>query len=336
MAITIRIKSNNDDSSEAKAAAQVKKILEKELSQISKYSKGEILIISNVTLFGQETKDIDIIMIGKLENLKLQITSETKDKSFTTLPVAKRETYLNSFCYVIELKEHSHSGVKQDGLNLLVKYNQKWSDATSQSEKQKYALMKYFNEQLGFSPSICNFIWLRNISSNELVQLNQNRKDNLLPSSFSLIDIVTKSTYQFAPFKPENQSYCTINCVNLANKDLFDLKRIHQVFNLFSEIRMASGDLTRKKIEQITSATLDKQQYAQDIGKKLTIIAGRAGTGKTVRLLRIACDLAVNKGSRSLILTYNHALVSDIRRVFLTCPPFCDMIFSYLYISKLQ
>ena len=41
MAITIRIKSNNDDSSEAKAAAQVKKILEKELSQISKYSKGE-------------------------------------------------------------------------------------------------------------------------------------------------------------------------------------------------------------------------------------------------------------------------------------------------------
>jgi len=315
MAIRIRIKTYHEESSETTAANQLKKQLEKELSGISQFTTGEILIISNITLFGQETKDIDIVMIGILQNFKLQINSNAKDKNNAQLPEARREAYFNSFCYAIEVKDHSYSGVKQDGLNLLVRYNQKWSDATSQSEKQKYALVNYLLEHLGFSPNICNFIWLRNISSNELKQLNQNHKDNLLPSSFSLVDIVTKSTYQSTPFKPDNQSYCIINCVNRANADLFDLKSLQKVFNLFSEVRIASGELTRKKIEQITSASLDKQQYAQDIGKKLIIIAGRAGTGKTVRLLRIACDLAVNKGSRSLILTYNQALVSDIRRV---------------------
>jgi len=315
MAITIKIKSNNEASSESTAARQLKEQLEKELSASSRYATGEILIISNVTLFGQETKDIDIVLIGKLQNFKQQITSTATDRNHTQLPEVKRESYINSFCYVIEVKEHSHSGVKQDGLNLLVKYNDKWCDATTQSEKQKYALINYLNEHLGFTPTICNFIWLRNISFHELVQLNQNHKDNLLPKSFSFVDIITKSTYQSIPYKPDNQSYCIINCVNKYNEESFVLSEIQRVFNLFSEVRQASGELTRKKIEQITNATLDNQQYAQNIGNKLTIIAGRAGTGKTVRLLRIACDLAVNKGYRSLILTYNHALVSDIRRV---------------------
>jgi len=315
MAIQIRLKTNNDETPEAYASKQLKKQLEVELSSISNYASGEILIISNVTLFGQETKDIDIILIGKLQNLKFTITSNAKDKNFTILPSSKREAYINSFCYVIELKEHTNTGIRQDGVKLLVKYREKWSDATSQSEKQKYALKNYLTENLGFAPNICNFIWLKNLSYRELAQLNQDRTDNLLASSFSFVDIVTKSTYQLTPFNPENQTYCIINCVSKDKSDSFNIIGLQNIFNLFSEIRKASGELTRKKMEQITKTTLDHQQYSQDIGNKLTIIAGRAGTGKTVRLLRIACDLAVNSGSRSLILTYNHALVSDIRRV---------------------
>lgn len=46
----------------------------------------------------------------------------------------------------------------------------------------------------------------------------------------------------------------------------------------------------------------------------MVIISGKAGTGKTIRLLKIACDIAINKGARCLILTYNLALVSDIKR----------------------
>ena len=315
MAITIRIKSFNDDSSEAKALKQLKNQLESNLSVISQYASGEILLVSNITLFGQETKDIDIVMIGKFQNFKISVTSLAKDKNSVELPTIRREAYVNSFCYVIEVKDHGFASVRQDGLNLLVLYNDKWSDATSQSEKQKYALRSYLLDHLNFAPTICNFIWLRNISPPELVQFNHKHRDNLLPSVFSIGELITKSTFQYLPYKPDNQSYCIINCTNPSNVDLFDLNSLTQVFNLFTEVRKASGELTRLKIEQITSATLDKQQYAKSIGNMLTVIAGRAGTGKTVRLLRIACDLAINSGKRSLILTYNHALVSDIRRV---------------------
>lgn len=315
MAIHVKTKTYGEDSPETAALKVLKDQFEKELGPFTKSSNGEILIVSNVTLFGQETKDIDLIVIGKLQNFKLQITANAKNKNFEVLPSEKRETFINNFCWIIEVKDHSFAGVKQDGLNLLVKYNDKWSDATNQSEKQKYALVNYLNENLGFSPTICNFIWLRNISNNELVQLNQNRKDNLLPTSISFFDLVTKSTYQSTPFKPDHQPYCIINCIPKNHQDEFDLTSFRRVFNLFSEVRQASGELTRKKIEQITRTTLDKQQYAENIGNILTIIAGRAGTGKTVRLLRIACDLAINKGCRSIILTYNHALVSDIRRI---------------------
>ena len=58
-----------------------------------------------------------------------------------------------------------------------------------------------------------------------------------------------------------------------------------QFFNLFTKVCDPSGELTRLNIEQITSATLDKQQYAQGILNKLTLIAGQAGTGRTHPIL---------------------------------------------------
>ncbi len=42
---------------------------------------------------------------------------------------------------------------------------------------------------------------------------------------------------------------------------------------------------------------------------------GRAGTGKTVKLLHISYELYRKQEQRCLILTYNKALVSDLRRI---------------------
>ena len=50
------------------------------------------------------------------------------------------------------------------------------------------------------------------------------------------------------------------------------------------------------------------------LGEQLLIIRGRGGTGKTVRLIQIANQAYEENGLRSLILTYNKALVADISR----------------------
>lgn len=60
----------------------------------------------------------------------------------------------------------------------------------------------------------------------------------------------------------------------------------------------------------------DVEKLLTDVGSKLTIVTGRAGTGKTVQLLQLAFILAnENYANRCLILTYNNALVSDIKRL---------------------
>ena len=89
-----------------------------------------------------------------------------------------------------------------------------------------------------------------------------------------------------------------------------------RLFTLFDKYKSALGNLTRARLERITrNRLLGDQAYVAAIGQKLILLRGRAGTGKTIKLLHIANDLCVCHGERVLVLTYNRLLVSDIRRM---------------------
>lgn len=142
-------------------------------------------------------------------------------------------------------------------------------------------------------------------------------KHNYLPNKFTFPFILQLACIQQPPYNPKDKDgnlkgYCSYSA--LRKNESFDYSQMESVFEIFEKVKVGTGQLTRKKIEQITSKILGEQQYAKAIGEKLIVISGRAGTGKTIKLLKIACDLAINIGARSLILTYNHALVSDIKR----------------------
>ncbi len=347
MSVKIKIK-GNQETNEYKDAIVLKEIFENEFR--NKQINGEILIISNATLFGQDTKEVDLIVVGKFEKYSIQIktkvkfpndvnfniqipkniTDEEKQKEFYNQEKERllneqeeRLLFIKDFCFVIEIKRHRAEDIKLDGLTMLVKYKDKFHDVTTQSENQKYALSNYFKDRINFSPYICNFIWFRNISSNSIKELLGNNPDildqhNYLPNRFGLRWLFQLACIQSIPFNPtdynkkELKKYCIFN--SLRKKQEYDFGEIEQIFDLFTKVKQGFGDLTRQKIERITKDILKDQKYAQAIGEKLVIIAGRAGTGKTVKLLNIACDLAVNQGGRCLILTYNHALASDIKR----------------------
>ncbi|MCW3104076.1 MAG: hypothetical protein JWO09_2516 [Bacteroidetes bacterium] len=322
MAVKISIKGDKE-TNEYKDALALKQIFEKEF--INKDTSGEILIISGATLFGQDVKDVDLIVLGNFENYSCKVKSKAEIGFYDNrkeLELKERLIYINSFCFVIETKRQRAEDIQLNGIQLLVRYNDKLHDVTTQSEKQKYALMSFFKDRLDFTPYICNFIWFRNINWESIKQLlgnNENvlTKHNYLPNTFSLAFLFQLACVQSTPYnltdkdgKPKG--YSSFKC--LKKSQVFDLKEMNSTFELFEKVQVGVGQLTRKKIEQITSKLLDNQQYAQAIGQKFIVISGRAGTGKTIKLLRIACDLAVSKGARCLILTYNHALVSDIKR----------------------
>ena len=323
MSVAIRIKGNKE-TSEYQDALTLKQYFDNAFSKIE--ISGEILIVSNATLFGQEVKDVDLIVIGSFEKYSCKVKSKAISKienEEKELELKERLVFVNDFCFVIETKKHRAEDIQLNGLNLLVRYNDKFSDATTQSEKQKYSLKNFFKDRLKVVPYICNFIWFRNVaweSLKDLIGKNENAltKHNLLPSTFSFPFLIQLACVQRAPFNPfekdkkQLKGYASFS--SLKRNEDFDYDQMESIFDLFEKVKTGMGFLTRRKIEQITSKLLSKQDYAQAIGTKLVVIAGRAGTGKTIKLLRVACDLAFTKGARSLILTYNHALVSDIKR----------------------
>lgn len=86
-----------------------------------------------------------------------------------------------------------------------------------------------------------------------------------------------------------------------------------------SEKITKQGILTLKKINQITKENLSKDvEHAIELaGKKLTIVKGRAGTGKSMTLMKVMHRKVKKddekRNHRCRFLTYNNLLVMDIR-----------------------
>ena len=128
MAVQIKIKGNKE-TNEFKDAIALKEIFEKEFRDSS--IDGDILIICNATLFGQDTKDVDLIALGSFDKYSQRIKSKAKstikngersDKENLEAGYVKqtspygvhrwekqlkqeeRTVFIKDFCFVIETK----------------------------------------------------------------------------------------------------------------------------------------------------------------------------------------------------------------------------------------
>ena len=73
--------------------------------------------------------------------------------------------------------------------------------------------------------------------------------------------------------------------------------------------------IDRRRMEQINYRVADELNLQEQVGNLMLILRGRGGTGKTIRLLQLAKRLYDDHAARILILTYNRALVADLRRL---------------------
>lgn len=304
MAVIVKVIGEDNGSDEYNSAIRLKRIIN---NTVPKTAFGEIVLFPSATLYGQAVKDVDIMMIGSLKNYfaKARINREG---SFV-----EEEVYLESFCTTIEVKSHSISGVRREGTNIQVHYNTGWHNATKQSNDQKISAMNFFKRSLGESPYITNLLWFVEVSGTELDNLltyeGNIMPSNALPAIFDFGMIIQKLALQRMPWK--SGSRYSIEC-SFNGKDA---EGISKPLYFFSRAKAGIGELTRKKIEQITYSELgEKEPLLQ--GNTFNIFRGRAGTGKTIDLIKIAIRLVDEKDARVQILTYNRALVSDIRRLF--------------------
>lgn len=302
MSISVSIVGYKRDSDEYQCALQLKKLLEQ---QMPHDAIGEIILHANATLFGQTVKDIDILMIGTIQNLTMNLSFTNKDDDLALGPVS-----IESFCTTIEVKSHTAEAVWREGTDLYVKYREKTHCVTYQSNQQKIATMNYIQASRNYSPFVTNLIWFSGLTRTELGNILQVDDSllqfNALPSSFSLKELMQLLLLQMKP-KYYRGGYHFNSAEGIAAEDLA------KVFKQFSQAKGSMGELTRKRIEQITSREIGQLILPEG---KLLILRGRAGAGKTVSLIRAAIKLVDENDARVLILTYNRALVSDLKRLF--------------------
>ena len=306
MAVTVQIinKVINEVCSECQAALLMKKYLEESFTNSI---QGKIYIAYGLTLCGQEVRDIDLLVTGHLQNYKIP-AYYSNGEAFP-----KKALIVDNFCYVIELKEHTSDKVLKHNTHIYVEYEGEYKDATEQNERQRYSFLKYFNNLVGYKPFVCNALWLKSIDSISFNELKDTNPIGALPSKFSFKDLIDLYIVQGGnPYYNQADGAYHISAVPPTNGKRFiqDVKT-----KVFSEKRLPVGQ-TKKKLDLLQQKELNEEVEKTAIGKKLTIFAGRAGAGKTFKLIVSALHLANNvTGKRALLLTYNHALVGDIRHM---------------------
>lgn len=308
MSVTISIIGANKASDEYKAAINLKNIIK---NCINEKVLGEIVLFANATLYGQSVKDVDLLMIGMLKNY-------TPSLQFSSLygTYEENDVDIGTFCTVIEIKSHEICGISKKGTDIYVKYGHKKHCVTEQSVKQKFAAKNFFEACFGVSPYITNLIWFTSATKYEVEDLLRHDDGNIMPSNvlgnkFTFEDMMQLLILQNEPYYNHNYRKYYFNSFY----DGYSIDDFTKALNLFSKAKDGMGQLTRNKIEQISYRNLSNKGILKN-DAEISIYRGRAGTGKTIALIQTALDLIEDDKGRVLILTYNQALVSDIKRLF--------------------
>lgn len=287
-------------SKEDEAADQLKEKFQEDLSSYPN-AKGTIYILTSIRIFGQKRNDIDMLVMGFIENLTLK-NLNTKNYGIV------QELEIKSFICNIELKSHTANCVKHEGTDYIVYYSNIPHNASQQCSEAKFSLFNHLNDHLYIKPFICDVLWFNGLSYTDLSYMRGGIIDNALHRGFKFRDLVSVILQQTNVIKTGITNFCL---------DSFSdgEKEYKLIVDLFTEERKPQG-LTKQKFELLSQKNTAVDKLLSDIGNKLTIVTGRAGTGKTVQLLQLAFILAnEDYAKRCLILTYNNALVSDIKRL---------------------
>lgn len=305
MSVNVMIFGADKESDEHKAAVKLKEII---INSVPSAAVGEIVLFASATLFGQAVKDVDLLLIGEI------ISGYTITADFNTADgFARDKVMIQSFCTTIEVKRHDISGIFINGTDIYVRYGMENHCVTTQSNKQKNSAMEFFKRTQLYSPYVTNVIWFTQATAADIKGLLTNNgkvmPSNALGSEFNFKEFMQLLIWQKPPYR-SGRVYKFDSGYNSGS-----LNSIQNVLSLFSKTKEQMGELTRRRIEQLTNKSFESNALV-DTNGKVSIYRGRAGTGKTVGLIQTAIRLVDDEQARVLMLTYNKALVSDVRRLF--------------------
>lgn len=258
-----------------------------------------IKIVSGAKLSGYKVSDIDIVVAGKLKPDRRFIPKRfLKDTNGNT--VGKKPIEVTSFVIAVEVKDHDADRVKFNGEDISVYYargsKKGWKSATEQNVNQVHALSSYLADRIGESPYIYRCVVMNGLDKITVSGAVPRNFDIplFLSSCLAVNPVIYHSGRYWMGSAQEHQ------CEKLRSAPIFKVMR--------------PSNLDRRRMDAIVNGLPVSASLQEALGKSMMIVRGHGGTGKTILLLHTAVKRFESFGDRTLILTYNVALASDIRR----------------------
>ena len=282
---------------EFEAAVKLKKSILALWPDLETRPKDNILIYAGLKCYGEIYQDIDLFVVADFYTPR----EFSIDPNFCSHE--EKTAKIQNFVWVIEEKAHDASGVRFSGQHAEVRYEGKWFEVTEKNEKQKYCVKNFISRKTGSksAPWLANFIWFTNLDEASLPQ----RPHRMISSECTF--------EQFLNIHIETSGREAYNGIYNADFGKFETRNlIKNRESIFYELTPTTLD--RRKMDQIVKRNTQIDSWFEELGKKQINVSGRGGVGKTIILQQLAYKAYQELGSRSLILTYNHALVADIKR----------------------
>lgn len=279
-------------SSEFDASKRLKDLILKEWPQVESSAGYDIAIFPNIKCYGEPVEDVDLLVAAYLNpELEVEVDEIGRVK-------------VESFCLAIEVKDKQPDQVEFVGNTVYVTYRGKKESVSEQSKKQVFAVKNYLERcSAEAKPYVTNLIWLTKVPCSAIPAKGPH---NILGGDSCWLDIVRR----VASLSPNRGPKRTmLSACGKAREMMTDVRRVFGT-------RLQATRLDRERVEKICRQAIRTADYWNKLGTQLLVFRGRGGAGKTVHLLRVAHHLYEVQGARVLVLTYNNALVSDIRRLF--------------------
>jgi hypothetical protein len=93
------------------------------------------------------------------------------------------------------------------------------------------------------------------------------------------------------------------------------IKDAHRLTQARIFVPLLPTSLDRQRMDRLLQKSPVVDQVVEIAGSRMVALRGHGGTGKTVTFLQSAYRLFKERDERTVVLTYNHALAADIRRL---------------------
>lgn len=293
-----------NEGKEYEAALHLKKQIIAVWPDLSQSQQEHVKIFVGLKLYGHKLEDIDLIVVGHFSRPRA-FDSEFKFYPREGDPFIPRRATVKSFVLMIEVKSHDASGVKFDDKLAFVKYRRggqaAWEPVTEKTRKQVFEFKSYIGARGISKVYVQDLIFFTALRESDLPK----RPHNCFGIDASFERILNILGQVSTP-----QANGRDVAISFGSDETF-AHLLSPEFQLFQTVEPTPID--RRRMDRIVKAAL-ADAWLDDLGKKQVIIRGRGGVGKTVILLQMAYRAFDRERSRSLLLTYNKALVADMRR----------------------